>query len=178
MPSADYEQDTSTGFGPLRIRARGRAVMTNPTTNRGTAFTVEQRRALGIVGLVPTGVTTLENQVRRVHMQYRRTTTMLGKYLHLAGVRDRNEVLFYRLLTSNIEDMLPVIYTPTIGEAIERFSHEFSRPRGVFLSIDRPEDMAESLLNYGLEPDEVDLIVVTDSEGNTVGLVSFAQLES
>ncbi|MFN8098376.1 MAG: NAD-dependent malic enzyme [Dermatophilaceae bacterium] len=165
MPSADYEQDTSTGFGPLRIRARGRAVMTNPTTNRGTAFTVEQRRALGIVGLVPTGVTTLENQVRRVHMQYRRTTTMLGKYLHLAGVRDRNEVLFYRLLTSNIEDMLPVIYTPTIGEAIERFSHEFSRPRGVFLSIDRPEDMAESLLNYGLEPDEVDLIVVTDSEG-------------
>ncbi len=165
MPTRDYEQDTTTGFGPLRIRARGRAVMTNPTTNRGTAFTVEQRRELGIVGLVPTGVTTLENQVRRVHMQYRRTTTMLGKYLHLAGVRDRNEVLFYRLLTSNIEDMLPVIYTPTIGEAIERFSHEFSRPRGVFLSIDHPEVMAESMLNYGLGADEVDLVVVTDSEG-------------
>ncbi|MFN8030400.1 MAG: NAD-dependent malic enzyme [Dermatophilaceae bacterium] len=165
MPSTDYEQDTSTGFGPLRIKARGRAVMTNPTTNRGTAFTVEQRRELGIVGLVPTRVTNLENQVRRVYEQYQRTTTMLGRYLHLAGVRDRNEVLFYRLLTSNIEEMLPVIYTPTIGEAIERFSHEFSRPRGVFLSIDQPELMVDSFLNFGLNPDEVDLVVVTDSEG-------------
>ena len=165
MPSTDYEQDTSTGFGPLRIKARGRAVMTNPTTNRGTAFTVEERRELGIVGLVPTRVTNLENQVRRVYEQYQRTTTMLGRYLHLAGVRDRNEVLFYRLLTSNIEEMLPVIYTPTIGEAIERFSHEFSRPRGVFLSIDQPELMVDSFLNFGLNPDEVDLVVVTDSEG-------------
>ncbi|CCH71560.1 malate dehydrogenase, (decarboxylating,NAD-requiring) (malic enzyme) [Nostocoides australiense Ben110] len=165
MPTSDYEQDTSTGFGPLRIRARGRAVMTNPTINRGTAFTQPQRKQLGLVGLVPSSVTTLENQVRRVYEQYRRTTTRLGKYLHLNGVRDRNEVLFYRLLTSNIEEMLPIIYTPTIGEAIERFSHEFSRPRGVFLSIDHPEMMEESFLNFGIEPDEVDLVVVTDSEG-------------
>ena len=114
---------------------------------------------------MPTRVTNLENQVRRVYEQYQRTTTMLGRYLHLAGVRDRNEVLFYRLLTSNIEEMLPVIYTPTIGEAIERFSHEFSRPRGVFLSIDQPELMVDSFLNFGLNPDEVDLVVVTDSEG-------------
>ncbi|HRC41563.1 NAD-dependent malic enzyme [Nostocoides sp.] len=165
MPSQDYEQDTSTRFGPLRIRARGRAVMTNPTTNRGTAFTHAQRRELGIVGLVPTGVTTLENQVRRVYEQYVRTSTQLGKYLHLASVRDRNEVLFFRLLTSNIAEMLPIVYTPTIGEAIERFSHEFSRPRGVFLSIDQPDAMEESFRNFGLGPDEVDLVVVTDSEG-------------
>ncbi|MEI2775650.1 MAG: NAD-dependent malic enzyme [Tetrasphaera sp.] len=165
MPSSDYTQDTTTGFGPLRIRARGRAVMTNPTTNRGTAFTHEERRELGIDGLVPTGVTTLENQVRRVYQQYRRTTTNLGKYLHLSNLRDRNEVLFHRLLTSNVEEMLPIIYTPTIGEAIERFSHEFSRPRGVFLSIDHPELMEKSFRNFGLEPDEVDLVIVTDSEG-------------
>ena len=165
MPSQDYEQDTSTRFDPLRIRARGRAVMTNPTTNRGTAFTHAQRRELGIVGLVPTGVTTLENQVRRVYEQYVRTSTQLGKYLHLASVRDRNEVLFFRLLTSNIAEMLPIVYTPTIGEAIERFSHEFSRPRGVFLSIDQPDAMEESFRNFGLGPDEVDLVVVTDSEG-------------
>ena len=165
MPSQDYEQDTSTRFGPLRIRARGRAVMTNPTTNRGTAFTHAQRRELGIVGLVPTGVTTLENQVRRVYEQYVRTSTQLGKYLHLASVRDRNEVLFFRLLTSNIAEMLPIVYTPTIGEAIERFSHEFSRPRGVFLSIDQPDAMEESFRNFGLGPEEVDLVVVTDSEG-------------
>ena len=165
MPSQDYEQDTSTRFGPLRIKARGRAVMSNPTTNRGTAFTIEQRKALGLIGLVPSQVTNLENQVRRVYEQYTRTTTRLGKYLHLAGVRDRNEVLFYRLLTSNLEEMLPIVYTPTIGEAIERFSPEFSRPRGVFLSIDHPEAMADAFHNFGLGPDEVDLVVVTDSEG-------------
>ena len=165
MPSQDYEQDTSTRFGPLRIKARGRAVMSNPTTNRGTAFTIEERKALGLIGLVPSQVTNLENQVRRVYEQYTRTSTRLGKYLHLSGVRDRNEVLFYRLLTSNLEEMLPIVYTPTIGEAIERFSHEFSRPRGVFLSIDHPESMAVAFRNFGLGPDEVDLVVVTDSEG-------------
>ena len=74
-------------------------------------------------------------------------------------------MLFYRLLTDHLEEMLPIVYTPTIGEAIERFSHEYNRPRGVFLSIDRPEDIEQSLLDYGLGPDDVDLLVVTDSEG-------------
>lgn len=165
MTNADYDEDTAHPGGPLRIRARGRSVLTNPTTNRGTAFTVEERRALGIVGLLPTGVTTLDNQARRVYEQYLRTSTRLGKYLNLAGVRDRNEVLFYRLLLTHLDEMLPIIYTPTIGEAIERFSHEFSRPRGVFLSIDQPDDMEEALLNFGLDPEQVDLVVVTDSEG-------------
>ncbi|MFN8079119.1 MAG: NAD-dependent malic enzyme [Kineosporiaceae bacterium] len=161
----DYEQDTSSHFGPLQIRARGRGVLANPMTNRGTAFTQEQREELGLVGLIPTGVTTLENQVHRVYAQYQRTTTNLGKYLHLAAIRDRNEVLFYRLFSTHLEEMLPIVYTPTIGEAIERFSHEFNRPRGVFLSIDHPDRVEESLLNYGLAPDQVDLLVVTDSEG-------------
>ncbi|MBL8930775.1 MAG: NAD-dependent malic enzyme [Kineosporiaceae bacterium] len=161
----DYEQDTSTHFGRLKVRARGRAVLANPMTNRGTAFTQEQREELGLVGLIPTGVTTLENQVHRTYAQYRRTTSNLGKYLHLAAVRDRNEVLFYRLFSTHLEEMLPIVYTPTIGEAIERFSHEFNRPRGVFLSIDHPDRIEESLLNYGLGPDQVDLLVITDSEG-------------
>lgn len=165
MAHRDYEQETSTAGGTLRIRARGRAVLSNPMTNRGTAFTSEQRRALGLVGLMPSGVTSLESQTRRVYEQFRRTTTRLGKYLHLANLRDRNEVLFYRLLTDHLEEMLPIVYTPTIGEAIERFSHEYNRPRGVFLSIDRPEDVEQSLLDYGLGPDEVDLLVATDSEG-------------
>ena len=164
-PKRDFDQDSTTAGTPLRIRARGRAVLSNPMTNRGTAFTIEQRRALGLVGLTPTGVTTLENQAKRSYEQYLRATSPLGKYLHLAQVRDRNEVLFYRLLTDHLEEMLPIIYTPTIGEAIERFSHEYNRPRGVFLSINQPELVEESLLNYGLRDDEVDLIVVTDSEG-------------
>src|SRR5690349_337221 len=165
MAERDYQQDTTLGAGTLRIRARGRAVLSNPMTNRGTAFTKEQRKALDIDGLVPTGFTTLENQTRRVYEQFRNTGTMLGKFLTLNALRDRNEVLFYYLLTGHLEEMLPVIYTPTIGEAIERFSHTYNRPRGVFLSIDHPELVERALTNYGLGPDDVDLICVTDSEG-------------
>ncbi len=165
MSFRDYDQDTTARGGTLRIRTRGRAVLSNPMTNRGTAFTDDEREALGIVGLLPSGVTTLENQTRRVYEQFRRTGTQLGKYLHLAQLRDRNEVLFYHLLAEHLDEMLPIIYTPTIGEAIERFSHEYNRSRGIFLSIDRPEDVERALLNYGLGPDEVDLLVVTDSEG-------------
>jgi len=165
VPSADYDQDTTDPNAPIRIKARGRAVLSNPTTNRGTAFTHEERSALGLVGLMPTGVSTMEKQTRRTYEQFRRGSTPLAKYLHLAQLRDRNEVLFYNLLSSNLEEMLPIVYTPTIGEAIERFSHEYNRPRGVFLSIDDPEGIETALLNYGLGADEVDLIVVTDSEG-------------
>jgi len=165
MPEHDYEQDTTVADGKLRIRARGRAVLSNPMTNRGTAFTFEERDVLGLHGLVPTGFTTLENQSRRVYEQFRSTGTMLGKFLTLNNLRDRNEILFYHLLTSHLEEMLPVIYTPTIGEAIERFSHTYNRPRGVFLSIDHPDQLAQSLRNTGLGADDVDLVCVTDSEG-------------
>lgn len=165
MPSRDYDQDTTDQDAPLRISARGRAVLANPTTNRGTAFTHEERAALGLKGLVPTGVTTLENQTRRTYEQFHRASTPLAKYLHLSQLRDRNEVLFYNVLTSHLEEMLPIVYTPTIGEAIERFSLEYNRPRGVFLSIDNPDDIEQALLNYGLGPESVDLLVVTDSEG-------------
>jgi malate dehydrogenase (oxaloacetate-decarboxylating) len=165
MGTREYEQDTTTRGGPLRIRTRGRAVLSNPMTNRGTAFSDAERRQLDLVGLLPTGITSMENQTRRLYEQYRRTSTQLGKYLHLSAVRDRNEVLFYRLLADHLEEMLPIVYTPTIGEAIERFSHEYNRPRGVFLSIDRPEDVERSLLDYGLGADDVDLLVATDSEG-------------
>jgi malate dehydrogenase (oxaloacetate-decarboxylating) len=163
--TADYEQDTTVGAGTLRIRARGRTVLSNPMTNRGTAFTPEQRAALHLDGLIPTGTMSLENQTRRVYEQVRHTSTPLGKYLTLNALRDRNEVLFYSLVTSHLEEMLPFIYTPTIGEAIERFSHTYNRPRGVFLSIDRPELVEPSLRNYGLDADDVDLVCVTDSEG-------------
>jgi malate dehydrogenase (oxaloacetate-decarboxylating) len=133
--------------------------------NRGTAFTIAERRALGLVGLLPDGVSSVESQLRRVHAQYSRQPDNLAKNVYLANLRDRNEVLFYRLLTEHINEMLPIVYTPTIGDAIERFSHEYSRPRGVFLSINRPEDIEQSFVNYGLGAQDVDLIVATDSEG-------------
>ena len=134
MPLGDYTLDSTVRSDTMRISARGRAVLSNPMTNRGTAFTVPERHLLGLIGLLPSGVTSLENQTRRVYEQFRRTSTPLGKYLHLAQLRDRNEILFYHLLSEHLEEMLPIIYTPTIGEAIERFSHEYIRPRGVFRS--------------------------------------------
>lgn len=165
MINNDYELDTTRRDAPLRISARGRAVLANPMTNRGTAFTVQERRYLGLVGLMPSEVTPIGNQVRRVYQQYQSARTPFAKNNYLASVRDRNEVLFYRLLADHLEEMLPIIYTPTIGEVIERFSVEYHRPRGVFVSIDRPEDIEQSLLDHGLGPNDVDLIVATDSEG-------------
>ena len=165
MTERPYEL-ISTPEGVLaRINARGSAVLSSPTINRGTAFTLEERDALGLTGLLPTGVSTLEGQLRRVYSQYLEQANDLRKWVYLANLRDRNEVLFYRLLTEHISEMLPVVYTPTVGLAIERFSQEFRRTRGIYLSVDRPEDVETALLNTGLGPDDVDLLVATDSEG-------------
>ena len=165
MYETPYELGSAADGYPVQIRARGRLVLTTPMLNRGTAFTPEQRRMLGLQGLLPSGVSTLEGQLRRVYAQYLRQPDDLAKNVFLANMRDRNEVLFYRLLADHLEEMLPIVYTPTVGKAIERFSHEYRRPRGVFLSVNHPEEVEESLRNYGLEADDVDLLVATDSEG-------------
>src|SRR6478752_3710563 len=165
MTTAPYELVPEPGGVLARINVRGSAVLASPSINRGTAFSLDEREALGLDGLLPTGVTTLEVQARRVYAQYLEQANPLRKWVYLANLRDRNEVLFYRLLTDHISEMLPVVYTPTVGLAIERFSHEFRRPRGVYLSVDRPESVESAFLNTGLGPDDVDLLVVTDSEG-------------
>ena len=165
MLDVAYELGPAAEGYPVRIRARGRSVLSNPMLNRGTAFTHEERRALGLQGLLPSGVSTLEGQLRRVYAQYRRQPDDLAKNVYLANLRDRNEVLFYRLLTERIQEMLPIVYTPTIGKAIERYSHEYRRPRGVYLSVDQPQDVETAFRNYGLGADDVDLIVATDAEG-------------
>ena len=133
--------------------------------NRGTAFTLAEREALGLTGLLPDGVSTIEGHLHRVYAQYLRQPDDLAKNIFLGHVRDRNEVLFYRLLTEHISEMLPIVYTPTVGTVIERYSLEFGRPRGVYLSVDHPDQVETAFRNYGLGPDDVDLIVATDSEG-------------
>ena len=148
-----------------RVRLRGSSVLSSPMLNRGTAFTLTEREALGLTGLLPDGVSTIEGQLRRVYAQYLRQPDDLAKSLHLGQVRNRNEVLFYRLLAEHIHEMLPIVYTPTIGTVIERYSLEFARPRGVYLSVDHPDQVETAFRNYGLGADEVDLIVATDSEG-------------
>jgi malate dehydrogenase (oxaloacetate-decarboxylating) len=148
-----------------RVRARGNDVLRNPMLNRGTAFTAAEREALGLDGLLPSAVSSMDGQVRRTEQQYRAQPDPLAKHVYLASLRDRNEVLFYRLLSEHLEEMLPIVYTPTIGDVIERFSHDYNRPRGVFLSIDEPDAIEGALRAYGLGPDDCDLIVATDSEG-------------
>jgi malate dehydrogenase (oxaloacetate-decarboxylating) len=165
MAVAPYELVHGPGEVVARVAARGRAILSSPTINKGTAFTLPEREQLGLTGLLPTGVTTLEGQTRRVWAQYQQQPTDLAKWVYLANLRDRNEVLFYRLLSERLPEMLPVVYTPTVGEAIQRFSHEFRRSRGVFLSVDHPDQVETALRNTGLGPDDVDLLVATDSEG-------------
>ncbi len=155
---------TSAGM-VARVRLRGNSVLMSPHLNRGTAFTLAERDALGLTGLLPVHVSTIEGQLARVYAQYLRQPEDLDKNLYLASLRDRNEVLFYRLLTDHIEEMLPIVYTPTVGTAIERYSLEFRRPRGVYLSVNHPGQVETAFRNYGLGPDDVDLIVATDSEG-------------
>jgi malate dehydrogenase (oxaloacetate-decarboxylating) len=165
MKQADFRLDTTVRDGVLEISARGRLILVHPMANRGTAFTMAEREALGLSGLLPSRVTTIEEQLRRTYAQYSRSPSPLSKFIYLAQLRDRNEVLFYRLLSEHLEEMLPIIYTPTIGEAIERFSDEYTGARGVFLSIDHPEAVEQSLRDFELDADDVDLVVVTDAEG-------------
>ena len=165
MPQGSYELIQSTDGYTARISARGQAVLATPTINRGTAFTHEQRAELGLSGLLPSGVSTLDSQLRRTYAQYRAQGSDLGKWVYLTNLRNRNEVLFYKLLAEHIEEMLPIVYTPTVGLAIERFSNEFRRSRGVYLSVDHPEQVELALRNTGLGAEDVDLLVATDSEG-------------
>lgn len=165
MHQPDFSLDTSSRDAVLRVSARARLILVHPMANRGTAFTMEERAQLGLSGLLPSRVTTIEEQLRRTYAQYSRSPSPLSKFIYLAQLRDRNEVLFYRLLSEHLEEMLPIIYTPTIGEAIERFSHEYTGARGVFLSIDHPELIEQSLRDFELDAEDVDLVVVTDSEG-------------
>jgi malate dehydrogenase (oxaloacetate-decarboxylating) len=165
MQQRDFSLDTSSREAVLKVSARGRLILVHPMANRGTAFSLAEREELGLSGLLPSRVTTIEEQMRRSYAQYLRSPSPLAKFIQLAQLRDRNEVLFYRLLSEHLEEMLPIIYTPTIGEAIERFSHEYTGARGVFLSIDHPELVESSLKDFELNAEDVDLVVVTDSEG-------------
>ncbi|MFF2144367.1 NAD-dependent malic enzyme [Kitasatospora sp. NPDC058190] len=144
--------------------ARGRAVLTDARLNKGTAFTEDERRALDLVGLLPPQVLTLGQQSSRAYAQFRAQPDDLAKHVNLTALQDRNEVLFHRLVSEHLDEMLPIVYTPTVGTAIERYSSQYRRPRGVYLSVDAPEDVERSLRATGLGPEDVDLIVATDGE--------------
>jgi malate dehydrogenase (oxaloacetate-decarboxylating) len=143
---------------------QGRALLRDPRSNRGTAFTLEERSALGLDGLLPAAVLSLEEQAERSYEQYGAQPTDLAKNDFLAALHDRNEVLYYKLLADHLTEMLPVVYDPVVAQAIERYSHEFRRPNGVYLSVDDIDGVESAFRNYGLGADEVDLVVATDAE--------------
>jgi malate dehydrogenase (oxaloacetate-decarboxylating) len=149
--------------GAWRTTLRGRQVLADPRINKGTAFSDAERRDLGLTGLIPAAHFTLDDQVARVYAQYSRQPDDLARNVTLRALHDRNEVLFYRLLTDHLSEMLPIVYTPTVGQAIQHYSHEYRRPRGIYLSVDHPELIEASLLAADLGPDDVDLIVATDA---------------
>jgi malate dehydrogenase (oxaloacetate-decarboxylating) len=140
------------------------AVLTTPLLNKGTAFTVEERKALGLTGLLPAAIGTLVTQAKSAYAQYQRLPDALGKNLYLTGLHDRNAVLFYRLFSEHLREMIPIVNDLTVGKAMEQYLHECRRPRGVYLSIDHPEAIEEAFENIGARPDDIDLILATDAE--------------
>jgi malate dehydrogenase (oxaloacetate-decarboxylating) len=132
--------------------------------NRGTAFTLEQRAALGITGRLPAAVETLDEQAARSYAQLEHQPSDLHKYIYLNDIHDRNQVLYFKLLADHLDELLPVVYDPTIGDAIEQWSNDYRDSRAVYLSIDRPEDVKTSFDTLALGSDDVDLIVVSDAQ--------------
>ena len=143
---------------------RGYSVLTDPWLNKGTAFTEAERAALGLTGLLPSRVLTIDQQAQRAYRQCSQQASDLDKNVYLTALHDRNEVLFYRVLTDHLSELLPIVYTPTIGEAIQSYSHQYRRPRGVYLSIDAPDQIETALSATGLSADDIDLIVATDAQ--------------
>ncbi|UFR06736.1 NAD-dependent malic enzyme [Streptomyces sp. Go40/10] len=142
----------------------GRALLADALRNKGVAFTREERRRHGLVGMLPPGVLSLDQQARRAWEQLQAQPDDLAKNVCLEQLHDRNEVLYHRLLTEHLKELLPVVYDPTVGEAIKRYSHEYRRPRGVYLSVDHPQDVRPAFEALGLGPDDVDLVVATDAQ--------------
>ena len=145
----------------MTVKETGAALLRSPLTNKGTAFTVEERAELDLVGLLPPRVETLEQQVTRAYGSFKIETTSLGRYRFLRRVQDTNEVLFYALLASHLREMLPVVYTPTVGEGVERFSDVYELPRGLTLSLEDTLEPEEVIGRFPIQ--DPAMIVATDS---------------
>ena len=155
------ERDSNTGEEFIAVSERGAALLRDPLTNKSTAFTLEERDELGLHGLLPPAVSTMEQQLARVYENYLAKPNALERYIHLTSLQDRNETLFFRLLGDHIEQMMPIVYTPVVGEACQQFSHIYRRARGLYISYEQRHRIDAVLENYGRVPA---IIVVTDGE--------------
>lgn len=147
---------------PLPVKFRGPALLETPLLNKGTAFTQQERQRFQLQGLLPAQVETLEQQVVRGYRQFSEAASPLEKHVYLRALQDRNETLFYKLVETHLEEMLPIIYTPTVGKACQEFSRIYRSHRGVFISYEDRERIDEMLAN--VTKDNVKVIVVSDCE--------------
>jgi len=141
---------------------RGMALLNCPVLNKGTAFSHEEREALGLLGLLPPLESDIESQLQRTYANFLSETTDVERYIYLRALQDRNETLFYRLLREHLVEMMPIIYTPVVGTACLRFSRMFRKPRGLYIPYPRRDSIHAILNNHPY--DTVDVIVVTDGE--------------
>ena len=144
----------------------GKEILNDPFMNKGTAFTYEERKKYGLTGLLPTVVRTLEEQVRIEYEKVSQYETDYAKNKYLMQIYNMNRVLYYRLVEDHLVELMPIIYTPTIADAVMNFSHDYERPNeAVYLDTDHPEDIRQALQNGAAGLDEIDLMVITDGEG-------------
>ncbi len=155
--------DKKTGEYFIETSITGKQLLTTPQLNKDTAFTNSERAELGLLGKLPNRVESLDEQVKRAYAQYSSYPTALQKNIYLNNLNNTNQVLFYKLVSRHLLDMIPVIYTPIVGTAVKEYSREYRQPRGLYIAYtDEPE--IEAILDNRSNP-EIDLIVVTDGEG-------------
>jgi len=147
---------------PLYTAYAGSALLETPLLNKGSAFTADERLAFNLAGLLPPRYETIEEQVSRAYMQYKSFDTAINKHIYLRAIQDNNETLFYRLLQQHLEEMIPIIYTPTVGDACEQFSDIYRSARGLFISYQDRHQLDDVLRNATKR--KVKVIVVTDGE--------------
>ena len=161
-PLFEIRRDPATGEQYLQTPLTGHALLDQPLLNKGTAFTEQERRELGLIGVLPTGVSTAEVQLARIYGNYRQKTSNLERYIHLVSLQDRNETAFYRLLNEHLVEMMPIIYTPVVGEACQAYSRIYRRPRGLYISYPQRDAIDAALANLG--PQDISIVVATDGE--------------
>jgi malate dehydrogenase (oxaloacetate-decarboxylating) len=147
---------------PLYIAYAGPTLLETPLLNKGAAFTEQERRTFNLMGLLPPRYETIEGQVERAYMQYRSFDEPINKHIYLRAVQDNNETLYYRLISEHLVEMLPIIYTPTVGDACEHFSAIYRSARGIFVSYEEREYMSDIM--HSVSKNKVKVIVVTDGE--------------
>ena len=141
---------------------RGAELLHSPLFNRGTGFSAAERKAFGLRGLLPARVLSMKDQAARILENLRKKLTDLEKYVYLSDLVDRNETLFYRILIDNLEELMPIVYTPTVGQACQQYGHIFRRPRGLYLSSEDRGHLTDLIANWPI--DDIRVIVVTDGE--------------